>query len=65
MPKHSFEAGIYILLMLVVEWLMRDKAHALQFSIKSKALKITVATVLMLIIELTMGTSSEFIYFQF
>lgn len=65
MPNHSLEAAIYIILMLVVEWFTRDKAHGLQIEIKSKALKIAVITGLILIIELAMGTSSEFIYFQF
>lgn len=65
MPKHSLEAAGYILFMLVIEWFTRDKAHGLQIEIKSKALKIAVITGLILIIELTMGTSSEFIYFQF
>lgn len=65
MPKHSLEAGIYIVLMLFVEWFTREKSHSLQLTLKSRALNITVITILILIIELTMGKPSDFIYFQF
>lgn len=66
MPSHSLEIGIYVLILWIVEWLQRDKAHALQISfIRSKSLRITIFTLLILLIEMTMGEPSSFIYFQF
>ena len=65
MPKHWIEAAVYIIIMVMIEWITRDKLHGLQFGIKSRSLKIILATVVVLIIEFTMGASSDFIYFQF
>lgn len=66
MPSHSLEAGIYILILWIVEWLQRNKEYALQIQfLKSKTLRVAILTFAILFIEIAMGKSSEFIYFQF
>lgn len=66
MPPHALEAGIYMIILWVVEWVQRDKDYGLQIqSIRSKSLRVLIYTLVILFIELTMGKSSEFIYFQF
>lgn len=58
--------SIYVLLLLVVEWLQRKKDHGLEIeSLKSRGMRIAIYTVIILIIELAMGETSNFIYFQF
>lgn len=58
---------IYIFILILVEWLQREKQHGLEIeqSIPSKPLRIAIYTILILLIELAMGKPSEFIYFQF
>lgn len=66
MPSHSLEVGIYILILWIVEWLQRNKEYALQIQfLKSKTLRVAILTFAILFIEIAMGKSSEFIYFQF
>ena len=66
MPSHSLEVGLYILLFWILEWFQRDKPYALQIQfLKSKSLRVAILTFVILFIEITMGKSSEFIYFQF
>lgn len=66
MPSHSLEVGIYILILWIVEWLQRNKEYALQIQfLKSKTLRVAILTFVILFIEIAMGKSSEFIYFQF
>lgn len=65
-PSHSLEVGIYILILWIVEWLQRNKEYALQIQfLKSKTLRVAILTFVILFIEIAMGKSSEFIYFQF
>mgnify|MGYP000773720071 FL=1 len=62
----SLEVGLYILLFWILEWFQRDKPYALQIQfLKSKSLRVAILTFVILFIEITMGKSSEFIYFQF
>lgn len=58
---------IYILILVTVEWLQREKQHGLeiQHSVPREYLRITIYTILLVLIELAMGKPSEFIYFQF
>lgn len=66
MPSNTLSVGIYILILWIVEWLQRDKEYGLQIQfIRSKALRIMIYTLVILFIEIAMGESSEFIYFQF
>lgn len=66
MPPHALEAGIYMMILWIVEWLQRDKDYGLQIQfIRSKAVRVLIYTIVILFIEITMGKSSEFIYFQF
>ena len=66
MPARTLEIGIYILILWIVEWIQRNKEYGLQIqNIKSKPLRIMIYTFVLLFIEMTMGESSEFIYFQF
>lgn len=66
MPSHSLEAGIYILILWFAEWFQRDKEYALQIQrVRNKTVRVAILTFVILFIELTMGVSSEFIYFQF
>ncbi|MDR2840323.1 MAG: MBOAT family protein [Paludibacter sp.] len=53
-------------LMIVVEWLMRNKQHGLQLdSIKSTAVKWLIYLVLLFLIWTSGGVAGAFIYFQF
>lgn len=55
-----------ILVLLVVEWVQRDKPHALDLSgIRSHILKFSIYYVLILVLFLCYVTSETFIYFQF
>ncbi len=69
----SMVRGIYSLigsgLLLLVEWLQRDKRHALQFSSRKpfnhRAVRWAIYYVIIVIIAKYAGTSQTFIYFQF
>ncbi len=59
---------LYIFLLLSVEWLQRDKQHALQSieqTLRWRALRWGIYVLLVLTILLFPGTQSDFIYFQF
>ena len=62
--------AVAIIVMLVWEWVQRNKQHALQFSGKSFVLRYAWARyafyiIMMMLIIVFAGTQSEFIYFQF
>lgn len=63
------KALLYIFLLLVVEWLQRDKQHGLQISenglLKYSTVRWTVYVTIALFTILLAGTQAEFIYFQF
>lgn len=66
MPPHAAEAGVYIALLWLAEWMQRERDYGLQIQfIRSKALRICIYTVVILFVEMAMGKASEFIYFQF
>ena len=59
-----------IIMMLIVEWLQKDKQHALQFSgsypiVRNTLVRYIIYLVLLLLITGVYGSQSEFIYFQF
>lgn len=56
---------IFVLVMLVVEWINRDKEHPFQINIKSKILRHLIYYAIMLTIVLFSGNQETFIYFQF
>ena len=56
---------IFVLVMLVVEWINREKEHPFQISIKSKLLRHIIYYAIMLTIVLFSGNQETFIYFQF
>lgn len=60
-------AGLYAAVLLAVEWLQRDKQHALQIdgAVKAPALRWCVYYMLVLSVLFLQGTQAEFIYFQF
>ena len=60
-------AGLYAAVLLTVEWLQRDKQHALQIdgTVKVPALRWCVYYMLVLSVLFLQGTQAEFIYFQF
>ena len=66
LPNKSIEVAFYILFLWIVEWIQREKEYGLQIqSIKSKPLRIAIYTFLLVFIQMTMGESNTFIYFQF
>ena len=66
LPNKSVEVAFYILFLWIVEWIQRKKEYGLQIqTIKSKSLRIAIYTFLLLFIQMTMGESNTFIYFQF
>ena len=64
MPMLS-KSFIFVLVMLVVEWINREKEHPFQISIKSKFLRYVIYYAIMLTIILSSGNQETFIYFQF
>ena len=66
--KHLFSL-LCILLLLIVEWVQRDKQHGLQFSangiLKYRVCRLSIYYVLVMTILLFAGEQETFIYFQF
>ena len=60
---------LYGLALLVIEWLQREKQHALQFSdckpFKFRWVRLTIYYVLLVLIMQNIGNEQTFIYFQF
>lgn len=66
--KIAFRLALFILLMLVVEWLQRDKEHGFVFLSKVKAVWVRcviVALIIEFILIFKASVPSQFIYFQF
>lgn len=63
------KALLYIVLLVVVEWLQRDKQHALQITGKGilhyTIVRWTIYLIIILFILLLAGGQTDFIYFQF
>lgn len=58
--------SVFIVIMIVVEWIQRDKSHALDLSgIQSHLVKYTIYYVLIILMILAYSSSENFIYFQF
>ena len=64
---HGKRALIYCLVLLVIEWVQREKEHALQINkeIKSPVIRWGIYYILIFIIVFLQGTPADFIYFQF
>ena len=66
---HGMHYLVFGFLLLFVEWLQRDKQHALQFSTKKpfnyRFVRWSIYYLILLIIAGYTGTSQTFIYFQF
>ncbi len=59
---------VFIFILMLVEWLQRDKQHALQFIERVfcwRSLRWSIYILLILIILLFSGSQTDFIYFQF
>lgn len=70
LPTHGLTATLWVLLLLVVEWLQRDKEHPLAFPtgnvVFAKAVsRQALYLALVLAVVLFAGANSDFIYFQF
>lgn len=65
MPEHGKKYFIYILVLLLIEWLQRDKQHGFSRLPNNKYVRLSIYVVLSLIILLFRGGQSNFIYFQF
>ncbi len=57
--------GWLIVLMLVVEWLQRDKQHGLEMQPKPWYIRYPIYAIMLLLIVLFYGKNETFIYFQF
>lgn len=66
---HAKRALLYILMLLAVEWMQRDKQHALQISatgfFRHALIRWSVYVGLTVVILLLCGKQAEFIYFRF
>lgn len=64
---HGKRALIYCLVLLIIEWMQREKEHALQINkeIKSPVVRWGIYYILIFIIVFLQGTPADFIYFQF
>jgi len=60
---------LFILILLVGEWLQRNKQHALQFSVngifRNRIVRYAVYAILLVLMILFVGKAETFIYFQF
>lgn len=66
LPSDAGKIAVYMAVLWVVEWLQRGREYGLQLQgLCGRGWRVAICTVLVLFIELTMGKSSEFIYFQF
>lgn len=67
MPRLGIlEIGAYVAVLVLIEWLQRDKQHALDIKNINPAIRWPIYIVLtMLVINGIFGGSEEFIYFQF
>lgn len=63
------KAALYIVFLVIVEWLQRDKQHALQITGKGilhyTIVRWTIYLIIILFILLLAGGQTDFIYFQF
>jgi len=62
MPKYTLA---YILVLLMVEWLNRNKQYGLQFQLPSRWMRWSLYVLLSIVILTQAGNQAEFIYFQF
>ena len=67
LPVYGKTALIWIIIMLVAEWLQRDKQHTLQIenSIQNKYIRYFIYYAIISIIIIFQGETAQFIYFQF
>lgn len=69
LPIHGKKALIYIIILMVVEWLQREKQFGLQLDAKGifrfRAVRWGVYLLLILVILILSAPQAEFIYFQF
>lgn len=67
MPEYGKSAFIWTLIMLIVEWIQRDKPHALSIetTVKSPAARMAVYYAIIITIILFQGETEQFIYFRF
>lgn len=69
MPEYGKKAMIYILILLIVEWLQREKQFGLQLDMRGvfryRAVRWGTYYILFLASLLLAGQQEEFIYFQF
>lgn len=69
MPEYGKKALIYILILLIIEWLQREKQFGLQFDAEGifryRAVRWSAYYALFIGSILCAGTQEEFIYFQF
>ena len=68
-PLHRKPCILFCLLLLIIEWLQRNKQHALQFSMQKpfnyKIVRWSIYYLILVMIMKFAGTSQAFIYFQF
>lgn len=67
MPQQGKMVCVFIVIFMLVEWVQRDKQHALQFEeqIKSPLLRYAIYYAILLVLFWQAGQSTQFIYFQF
>lgn len=70
LPEHGKSALLYIAILMIVEWLHRDRQFGLQISdggglLARREVRWTIYVILALFTLLCAGTQEEFIYFQF
>ena len=66
-PQVTLKPFVFIIILIIIEWLQRDKKHALAFSDSkiSKPLRWVLYYTLIIIIFWFGAEKQEFIYFQF
>lgn len=70
MPQYGKRALLYIFVLLLVEWVQREKQHGLQFKgdevlLKYRVVRWSFYYAMVILIYILAGSQEEFIYFQF
>lgn len=65
LPLYGKSAFVWIIILFLVEWVQREKSHALAINLKSPILRMCIYYAIILVIIIFQGNTEQFIYFRF
>ena len=65
LPLYGKSAFVWIIILFLVEWVQREKSHALAINLKSPVLRMCIYYAIILVIIIFQGNTEQFIYFRF